>query len=797
VFALVDSVTVGLLECSLPRDDLIGTPYRADSGFHLELPKFIFDGRPHTLELRSPFGRDVPIPFIHEGRQKTRLTIQDIVRPIIHSMVDDVVGGAILGWVLRQTNDSKHGDQSVLVTSDDEPVMEVRADRFRPDVAAEHQADAYCGFRFVPPLKVRRARGQTFRFFLLPEKVELDGSPLAVNLMTDAQQSKIIQLSETVFRLEHELQTARDLLESLLPTPEYTLSNYQDWADLYFRHLHQRQVALTDTPLVSIICPVYGPNLAHFRAMLESVYGQTYRHWELILVDDGSDDPALDEAIAEAVTADKRVIVMGDGKHHGISVATATGLSKATGDWVACVDHDDLLDPQALLVMLAAAEKSGACLLYSDEDKIDDRGEFVQPHLKPDFNYRLLLANNYMCHLLMARRDVVRETVFDSTYDGAQDHNLVLSLAERLSPEQIHHVPEILYHWRITADSTARDPAVKPYAAAAGVAAVRAHLKRRKKTAGVTAIHDATFYRVDWRSKQTPRVAAVILCKDQAALTQQCLNALKQTEYPNWELTLVDNWSTEPGALAMLEAFDRDAEGRVLRVEEPFNFSRLNNLAAADSAAEFFLFQNNDVIHQQPDWLRHLLGEMLADPTVAVVGPKLVYPNGFVQHGGVILGLGGVADHAHRGLPAQAPGYFGRAIVAQEVCAVTAACMLVRTSAFRAVGGFDESFAVAFNDVDLCLRLRQAGHKIIYAPEVIAVHHESASRGRDDQGLKQERLAREIRLMWDRWSDQLRADPFYNPHFSVQAEAFFQLKPPPVESPIALPSQTWSNSEPV
>jgi GT2 family glycosyltransferase len=770
---------VGHLFCTFARDDLAGSNYPVDCGFRLELPDYVFDGKSHTLEIRTMLRRDEPLIFIHEGRQKTSLRFQGIVRPIIHGMVDDIAGDAILGWVLRETPDGKQGRQSVLVTSDDEPVMEVKADRFRPDVASEHQADAYCGFRFVVPFSVRRPRRQAFRFYLLPEKTELDGSPFIVNLMADAQQSKIVQLSGIIARLEHDLRATRTLLDSLLPTEQFTLDNYQDWAERYFPSLRQRQWRLTSTPLISVICPTYRPNMAHFTAMVGSVRAQTYDKWQLIIVDDGTNEPALTAMLNDICTCDQRIIALTQPTNGGISSATAFGLSHAKGTWVAFLDHDDLLDPQALLVMLSEAQRTGATLLYSDEDKINSLGELVEPHFKPNWNYRLVLANNYLCHLLMVERQAIERITFSPTFDGAQDHHLVLALSERLDPARIHHVPEILYHWRTARDSTASSSGAKPYAAKAGVAAIRAHLKRRKKAASrVTPIDGTTFYCITWKTRQSPRVAVIVPFKDQAEITQRCIESLERTNYPNYEIILVDNWSTDEAALSFLRAAEQRDDLSVVRVEEPFNFARLNNLAAAKSNAEYFVFHNNDVIQRQQNWLRLLMDEMLADPAVAAVGPKLVYPSGFVQHAGVILGLGGVADHAHRGLPATAPGYAGRALVAQEVTAVTAACMLVRAPAFREVGGFEEKLAVAFNDIDLCLKLRQNGQKIVFCPDVVAVHHESVSRGRDDSPLKRERLSREVRLMWERWGEQLRADPFYSRHFGREGEAFYMLNVP-------------------
>ena len=769
VFLLIDGITVGMLTCNLPRPELVGTEFPFECGFSIEIPDIWLDGKPHTIEFRCPERRDEELRFIYDGKLRNRVVFQDIVKPILYSMVDDVSGLAIIGWVLRETRDGKSGGQTVLITSDGEEVGQVKATRYRPDVAAQHQSDAFCGFRFVAPMNMRRANRQTFRFFVLPEKAELDGSPYTVNLLKDAQQRKLIELTETVERLEDDLRKARYLIDALQPQLCYALDDYHDWALHYFQRLRLREFALADTPLVSIVCPVYRPELEHFIAAVDSVRDQTYTHWQLILVDDGSDDDALSKMLTAYAAADERITVVAADNNTGISAATVRGLMAASGEWVGFLDHDDLLYERAIEIMIAEAQRTGAEMLYSDEDKLDDMGEFTEVHLKPDWNYRYLLTNNYVCHFLMVKRVHLRAAQFDSLYDGAQDHHLVLALSETLAPKQIHHVQEILYHWRKSANSTADDVGAKPGVGLAGVAAVQAHLDRCGAAAEVTTLGATTLYRQRWKIQEAPRVAVIIPLRNRAAMTQQCLDSLDTTDYSEFEVILVDNFSTERDTLSLLH--DVAEFYKVYRLEEPFNFSRLNNAACQETDAPYYLFMNNDIVQQRPDWLRLMMDEMLSDDRVAVVGIKLLYPNKFVQHAGVVLGVGGVADHAHRSLPADHPGYQGRALVAQEVSAVTAACMLVKAQAFAEVGGFNEDLAVAFNDVDLCLRLREAGHKIVFTPDVVAIHHESLSRGMDDQFLRRRRFAQETRLMQRLWKDKL-ADPFYHRFFDLDYESY-------------------------
>jgi GT2 family glycosyltransferase len=433
--------------------------------------------------------------------------------------------------------------------------------------------------------------------------------------------------------------------------------------------------------------------------------------------------------------------------------------------------------------MVREAQRTGAQMLYSDEDKIDQAGYFLEPNFKPDWNYRYLLGCNYVCHLLFVHRNALAKAgPLDSKYNGAQDHDLVLRLSEVVSADRIHHVPEMLYHWRKTPNSTASGIFRKPYSVNAGILAVSDHLARRGVPAKVEDVRGLTLYNPIWQHTASPKVCIIIPFKDEVQATRKCLETvLRDTDYKQFEVILIDNWSLTAEAATFVAEARRNKRARVLHVEESFNFSRLNNLASSQTNAKFLLFMNNDLFPTKKNWLRLLVNEMLADTGVAAVAGRYLYPNGTVQHAGLVVGPKGLAAHAHRGMPSTDYGFIGRIALAHEVTAVTAACMLVRASVFHEVGGFDEvGFKIAFNDVDLCLRIRAAGHRIVYCAEMIAIHHESLSRGSDDRPENELRFFQEQQFLLDRWGDHpiFRRDPAYNPHLTVDLQTFHDLVPP-------------------
>jgi GT2 family glycosyltransferase len=791
--ALVDGEPLLEIICSQVREDVAAAGFKSERvGYSFKLPESVIDGQPHRLELRCRLG-DMTVLYQGGFVQEVPFRLEYPLH--VHSYVDGLTHGVLRGWLVSARGEERlTGGRDILVTCNDEVIGQIRANRYRGDVGKALSADPNCGFQFKPPAHARSPYPKPFRFFLLPERIELDNSPYVTSFITDQREATALHVIEQIDRMHADLTKLRRQVRSLMPDPGHTLADYENWlpehlADLRTRVERKRSGVTTRriaaVPLVSIIMPVYRPKLAEFEAAVASVIGQTSPDWELVVVDDQSGDDTLSEAMRRFSQADERVRLAVRDENGGISRATNDGIDLARGRWVMFFDHDDLLVDVAVEHMLAEAERTGAKLIYSDEDKIDASGHFSDPAFKTDWNYRLLLGVNYICHLVMVEREVLAAAgALDPARDGAQDHDLLLRLSELLPEARIHHVPEILYHWRMSETSTAASIGNKRYAVEAGRSAIAAHLERRGLPAEVTPIDDMTLYKVDWQfprlASEVAKVSVIVPFKDEIGITRRCLDRLlTNTDYPNFEITLVDNWSMTAEANAFVAKAEKTDGVRVLRVREPFNYARLNNLASAESDADFLMFLNNDVLVENRSWLNVLVGEMLADPACGVVGGKFLYPNGTVQHAGVVLGVGDVAGHAHVGIPATEGGYAGRASFTQEMSAVTAAGMLVRAAAFRAVGGFDEvDLAVAFNDIDLCLRIRGAGYRVIWTPDFVAEHHESLSRGSDDRPIAERRFFHERETMIERYGDALKQDPFYSPHFALDRQPFFDLVTP-------------------
>ena len=789
VLVSVDGAVLGSVLSDLERPDVVASGAATfPCGFEFDLPLHVFDGKPHVLEVRETAGTALGL-FLDDEIARSCIFSGTISArsPIIRSHVEGIEGGIITGWVLRGGLGSAtlRGGCEVLVTCRGTEVSRVRADRARVDVATHMTADVNCGFQIAIPEGIERAGRPRFRLFVLPEMQELDGSPLQVSFLPERERTILDSLVGEIDRLHVELTQLRRRAHAALPRDTYTLDTYDAWARRYFPALRRRVRIAQDEraprPLISVVMPVYRPLVADFLAAVRSVQSQTYEHWELIIVDDASGRADLSLHLAALASGDGRIRVLTHRENGGISRATNTGIDAAAGEWVAFLDHDDALVDVALQAMLQAAQASGARVLYSDEDKVDAEGTFSDPAFKPDWNHRLLLGVNYVCHLLMVERETLRAIgPLDPRLDGAQDHDMVLRLSEHVPPASIHHVPEVLYHWRKTPNSTAVATSNKPYASLAGIRAVSGHLARLGRPATVTNLQGSTFYRVAWRTEHAPRVAVIIPYRDRIAMTRECvMRVLDLTGYPEYELILVDNWSVSAEAEAFAAEMAALPRVRVMRVEEEFNYSRLNNAAMEQTDAPFVVFMNNDLFVEQRDWLRILVNEAVVDHEVGAVGGKFVYPDRTVQHGGVVIGVGGVAGHVHSHLAEDDPGYGARAILPQQLSAVTAAAMLVRTEAFHAAGGFDErDLTVAFNDIDLCLKIGAAGYRIVWTPDFIAEHRESISRGRDDHPGKESRVFHEVQTMIERWGSTLRSDPFYSQWLSLEGSPFHALADP-------------------
>jgi GT2 family glycosyltransferase len=517
----------------------------------------------------------------------------------------------------------------------------------------------------------------------------------------------------------------------------------------------------TSRPLISIITPVFNTPVSWLGEAIDSVLAQAYENWELLLIDDGSTLPETTQLLLQAASRDPRIILVRRQSTGGISAASNAGLDHARGEWVSLLDHDDILEPDALFEVVRYLQTNPEIdLIFSDEDKITDEG-FDAPLFKPDWSPDFLLSYNYLCHFTTVRRAIVEKAGrFRPEFDGAQDYDLFLRITELTT--RIHHIPRILYHWRRSETSTSDNIRRKPQALEAGRRAIENHLQRCGERGHVTVDWQTHAYWVKRELRETRRISIIIATRDRIDLLSRCINSITtKTSYPNYEIIVVDNESKSEEA----REYFRNFEHRLLHFHGPFNFSALNNLAVEQTHAPWLLFLNNDVEVIDSEWLT-VMAEHVQRREVGAVGARLLYPNDTVQHAGVVLGVGGIAEHAFRHFPADAPGVARQLQVTRNYSSVTGACLLTRREIFEEVGGFDEErLPVTFNDVDLCLKMRRAGYLIVYTPFAKLYHHESASRRRSIEAL-------ETDVIRERWPEYLERDPYYNPNLSRERADF-------------------------
>ena len=568
----------------------------------------------------------------------------------------------------------------------------------------------------------------------------------------------------------------------------WQIGDYATWIKRYdtLRPNDRREIRaqidrLSTKPLISIVMPVYNPAPADLRAAIESVRAQLYPYWELCVVNDASPSNQVDRILARYARRDQRIKLKRRPVNGGIAVTSNDALALTTGEFVALLDDDDVLVPTALFFVASEINAHPAArLIYSDEDKLDVTGRRGNAHFKPDWNYSLFLAQNFFSHLGVFKSELIKKVGFRQGFEGSQDYDLVLRCIEEVEPDEIRHIPRLLYHWRMSEKSAALSFNAKPHARAAAIKAVSEHLARQRIAAEVTSSGDEDFRRIRYRlPNDLPRVAIVMPTRDLVERLQPCVESiLAKSTYANLELLVIDNDSKDPEALDFLRQLATTSRVRVLSFPGEFNFGRLNNFGVAQVESEFVALLNNDLSVITPDWLQEMVSQALR-PGIGAVGARLLYPDDQIQHAGVVLGGGGIAAHAHKGLPRSNHGYFSRAILAQELSAVTAACLLIRRRVYQEIGGFDEThLKIAFSDVDFCLRLRKHGYRIVYTPYAEFYHHESASRGLEDTVRKNQRFEAEIKYMRDTWGGQLEFDPAYNPNLSL-ASADFTLAFPP------------------
>ena len=571
---------------------------------------------------------------------------------------------------------------------------------------------------------------------------------------------------------------------------------YTQWREKYDKLTEtdraeiRRQVdKLNYKPLISVVMPVFNTPEAWLRRAIDSVRAQLYPNWELCIADDASAEPHVRRVLHEYGAQDPRIkIVFREMRGH-ISAGSNSALEVATGDFIALVDHDDEICEHALYMVAAELNAyADADLIYSDEDKIDEKGLCYGPYFKPDWNPTLFLAQNFVCHLAVFRTQVVREIGgFRMGYEGAQDWDFIMRTIERIHFSRIRHIPHVLYHWRAVSGSTARGESQKKYALDAQRKTLQAHFERTGKSAEVLPTAGA-YWRIKYRLPEpSPKVTLIIPTRNKFDLLFRCVESIyRKTSYRNFELIIVDNRSDEAKTMEYLAGLEREGRARLLRYDAPFNFSAINNFAVRHAQGEIVGLLNNDLEAISPDWLEEMLSYAIR-PEIGAVGAKLYFPNQTIQHAGVILGLGGlpgVAGHIYRERPRMHPGQASRALLAQNMSAVTAACLLVRRSVFDEVEGLDEThLGVAFNDVDFCLRVLERGYRNVWTPFAEFYHHESASRGYEDTPEKENRFEKESDFMKRCWGQLLLNDPAYNPNLALDRDAFTLAFPPRVAKP--------------
>jgi glycosyltransferase involved in cell wall biosynthesis len=540
--------------------------------------------------------------------------------------------------------------------------------------------------------------------------------------------------------------------------------------------------SFVNTPLISVVMPVYNADVAWLREAIESVRNQVYPHWQLCIADDCSTVAEVRDLLREYQVLDPRIKVVYREQNGHISEATNSAIDLADGAWMALLDQDDLLSEDALYrVARVINDRPETLLIYSDEDKIDETGARFDPYFKPDWNPELFHSQNYVCHLGVYRLDRVREiNCYRKGYEGSQDYDLALRFADGLTAAEIHHEPRVLYHWRSHSGSTAQSGGNKGYAANAGQKALEDHLARHDLEGSVEILNTG-MYRVHYAlPEKLPLVSIIIPTKNSEGLVRQCLESiLDKTTYPNYEILLIDNNSDDDDALAYFEKVALNPKVQIIRDgTKPFNYSAINNNAVRRAKGDYIALLNNDIEVITPGWLDELMS-YASQPGVGCVGARLWYPNNMLQHGGVVLGIGGVAGHIHKHLTPNMHGYFSRATLAQTMSAVTAACLVVKKSIYLEVGGLDDvNLKVAFNDVDFCIKVREAGYRNIWTPYAELYHHESASRGLEDTPEKRDRFRGEVEFMIKKWGDLLTMDPAYNPNLSLNHEHIALAWPP-------------------
>lgn len=650
----------------------------------------------------------------------------------------------------------------------------------RVDVAAmykETDIETKCGF-FV---ELQEVTGSVlYLVFQSPKGKAIYPVPLNRAMVLERKVRKYVKKGRNYLR-SHGTKALIGKMGQKLRTVRNQPMNYQKWIQ---RHLpseaelrSQREKVFSWTPKISVVVPLYKTPEKYLRRLVESLQAQTYENWELCLSDGSGPSSPLTGLLENLKKEEPRIRVVSHREALQISENTNAAIAMAQGDFIAFADHDDELTPNALFECVNLLNNNTDLeMIYSDEDKMSmDGHKFFQPHFKPDYNVDLLCTVNYICHLLVVKQELVERTgLLRSEFDGAQDYDFILRCAEQAGPERIGHVAKILYHWRCHEDSTSENPESKLYAFDAGQRAVQAHYDRIGIRAEVFKGEYLGLYRTRFIREKDPLISIIIPNKDHIEDLQRCIDSIEsKSTYRNYEYIIVENNSEKEETFRFYETLQAENEKvRVVFWKGIFNYSAINNFGASYAQGEYLLLLNNDTEIINSDCLEELLGYCMR-PDVGAVGARLYYEDDTIQHAGVVVGFGGIAGHCFVMQPRGYTGYCHRIICAQDYSAVTAACMMVKKSAFEQVKGLSEELQVAFNDIDFCMKLRRAGYLIVYNPYAELYHYESKSRGLEDTPEKVARFNREIKTFEERWPEILRdGDPYYNPNLTLDSQDF-------------------------
>ena len=717
---------------------------------------------PEVLKLMEKFG-DLEL-FLTEG--DNRISIWSINAEDLHELVKEslvefhldrieVLYGTMLeiqGWAVDQ-----RGSVEVTVHKEDTSLLDCRITRGRrPDVVERRSLDDVY-------------RSQEIGFRISAALPEIPGKKIILHFCGDSV-TKTYDIDVETLRKE---QKPKGFFHRLFHKEPEKTDDYEQWI---LKHRpdkktlrKQKKTVFQKKPLISIVVPLYQTPEPYLRELIDSVKAQSYENWQLCLAD-GSPDDRLKGFLDRNYGKENRIVYRKLEQNGGISVNTNEAVMLATGEYLMLCDHDDTLEPDALYeITKAINEKDAPDVIYTDEDKVSMDGKhYFDPNFKPDYNLFRLRENNYICHIFVVKKALTdRVGLLRTEFDGAQDYDFIFRCCEEA--DKVVHIPKVLYHWRCHMDSTAADPESKAYAYQAGRRAIKEHYQRMGIDASVEMTERPGWYRSYVKIQDNPKISIIIPNKDHIEDLELCLFSLtKRSTYKNYEILIVENNSEKPETFEYYKKLpDRYPKVKVLTWEKEFNYSAINNFAAKQAEGVYLLFLNNDVEILTPQWMEEML-QICQQKDVAITGAKLYYPDDTIQHAGVVLGLGGIAGHIMCKASREDPGYFGRTVTVQEISAVTAACMMIRTEDVWNAGGFDETFQVAFNDIDLCMKVRAAGKKIVFTPYAELYHYESKSRGLEDTPEKQFRFDKEVKAFEAKWSEQLaKGDPYYSPNLSV------------------------------